>query len=455
MARLLIIGGGDAGIAAALRAREVDPAADVTVVVADAFPNYSICGLPFYLSGEVPDWHALAHRTAAEIEGHGITLRLDHTARAIDPVRRAVTVVDRDGSAQELAYDRLVIATGAVPIRPRIAGLDLPGVYTLHSMEDSFAVHARLALDPARAAVVIGGGYIGTEMADALTHRGLAVTLVEQAPAVLTTVDPALGALVGAELARHGVAVATGVAVEEIARGDGRLVVTGSGGFRAAADLVLAVVGVRPNAELARAAGVEVGERDAIRVNRAMETTLAGVYAAGDCVETWDRLLWQPAYLPLGTTAHKQGRVAGENAVGGGRHFAGSLRTQVVKVFDLAVAGTGLGEEAARQGGFDPVTVAVTVPDHKAYYPGAHDLHIRVTGDRDTGQLLGAQMLGHWRAEVSKRIDVFAAALFSGLAIDELNEVDLSYTPPLSSPWDPVQMAAQAWVRARAQCMPR
>jgi len=200
MARVLIIGGSDAGIAAALRAREVDPAADVTVAVADVFPNYSICGLPFYLSGEVPDWRALAHRTAAEIEGHGIALLLDHAARAIDPVRRAVTVVDRDGRAHDLAYDRLVIATGAVPIRPRIAGLDLPGVYTLHSMEDSFAVHARLAPDPARAAVVIGGGYIGTEMADALTHRGLAVTLVEQASAVLTTVDPALGALVGAEL---------------------------------------------------------------------------------------------------------------------------------------------------------------------------------------------------------------------------------------------------------------
>jgi len=151
MAQVLIIGGSDAGIAAALRAREVDPAADVTVVVADAFPNYSICGLPFYLSGEVPDWRALAHRTAAEIEGYGITLRLDHTARAIDPVRRAVTVVDRAGRAHDLAYDRLVIATGAVPIQPRIAGLDLPGVYTLHRMEDSFAVHARLALDPARA----------------------------------------------------------------------------------------------------------------------------------------------------------------------------------------------------------------------------------------------------------------------------------------------------------------
>ena len=451
MARLLIIGGSDAGIAAALRAREADPAADVTVVVADAFPNYSICGLPFYLSGEVPDWHALAHRTAAEIEGHGITLRLDHTARAIDPVRRAVTVVDRDGSAHDLAYDRLVIATGAVPIRPRIAGLDLPGVYTLHSMEDSFAVHARLALDPARAAVVIGGGYIGTEMADALTHRGLAVTLVEQAPAMLTTVDPSLGAAVGAELARHGVAVATGVRVEEIAREGESLVVAGSGGFRATGGLVLAIVGVRPQAELAQAAGVAMGERGAIRVTRAMETAVADIYAAGDCVETWDRLLCRPTYLPLGTTAHKQGRVAGENAVGGARQLPGSFGTQVVKVFDLAAAGTGLGEEAARRAGFDPLTVEVTVPDHKAYYPGAQELRIRVTGDRRTGDLLGAQMLGSWHAEVATRIDVFAAALFSGLTVDELSDLDLSYTPPLGSPWDAVQMAGQEWTRTQAR----
>ena len=449
MTRVLIIGGSDAGISAALRAREVDPVADVTVVVADAFPNYSICGLPFYLSGEVPDWHALAHRTATEIEGHGIALLLDHTARAIDPIRREVAVVDRDGHVHDLTYDRLVIATGAAPIRPRIAGLDLPGVCVLHSMADSFAVHAYLAPRAPRAAVIIGGGYIGVEMADALTRRGLLVTLVEQAPAVLTTVDPALGALVGSELARHGVAVATGVVVEEIAREEGRLVVTGTGGFRAAADLVLAVAGVRPNAELARAAGVELGERGAVRVSRAMETTLDGVYAAGDCVETWDRLLWRPTYLPLGTTAHKQGRVAGENAVGGARQFMGSLGTQVVKVFDLAVAGTGLGEEAARRAGFDPLTVEVNVPDHKAYYPGARDLRIHVTGDRQTGLLLGAQMLGHWQADVAKRIDVFAAALFSGMAVDDLNDLDLSYTPPLGSPWDAVQMGAHAWLRAR------
>jgi len=455
--RLAIIGGSDAGIAAALRAREVDPSAEVTVVVADAYPNYSICGLPFYLSGEVPDWRALAHRTAAEIEAHGVTLLLDHTARAIDPARHEVALMDRAGNLHTLAYDRLVIATGAVPLRPRIAGIDLPGVYALHNMGEGVAVHERLAMRASapHAVVIIGGGYIGVGMADALTHRGLAVTLVEQAPAVLTTVDPSLGAAVGVELGRHGVAVATGVRVERITRDREGLVVAGSGGFRARGDLALVVVGVRPDAELARAAGAEMGERGAIRVTRAMETTVADIYAAGDCVETWDRLLHRPTYLPLGTTAHKQGRVAGENAVGGARQFLGSLGTQVVKVFDLAAAGTGLGEEAARRAGVDPLTVEVAVPDHKAYYPGAHDLRIRVTGDRRTGDLLGAQMLGHWRSEVATRIDVFATALFSGLPVDEVSDLDLSYTPPLGSPWDAVQMAGQEWTRAQARRLSR
>ena len=180
-----------------------------------------------------------------------------------------------------------------------------------------------------------------------------------------------------------------------------------------------------------------------------METNLADVYAAGDCVETWHRLLERPAYLPLGTTAHKQGRVAGENAVGGKALFAGSLATQVVKVFELAIAGTGLTETAARQEGFDVLTVELRVPDHKAYYPGAHDLRLRITGDRESGRLLGAQILGHWQAEVAKRIDIFATALFHGMLVDQLNELDLSYTPPMSSPWDPVQLAAQAWATAR------
>lgn len=446
MTRLLILGGSDAGTSTALRARELDSTAEVTVVLADRFPNYSICGLPFYLSGETPDWHWLAHRTVEDLTCEGIHLLLDHTAQAIDPANHLVTVADRSGQARELGYDRLVIATGAVPVRPPIAGLDLPSVFLLRSMEDSFAVHGCLETRAPRSAVVVGGGYLGTEMADAFVHRGLSVTLVEHGASALKTVDASLGRQVEAELRHHGVEVATGVAIERLAQAGTQLHVMGSQGFHATADLVLVAVSVQPQTGLAQAAGIALGERQAIRVTRAMQTNVPDIYAAGDCVETWHRLLQASTYLPLGTTSHKQGRVAGENAVGGHREFAGTLGTQVVKVFDLAVARTGLRDAEAARAGFDPLTVESTNWDHKVYYPGAHELHIRVTGDRKTGRLLGAQIVGHWHGEVAKRIDIFATALFHGVCIDDLNDLDLSYTPPVSSPWDPVQLSAQAWV---------
>jgi NADPH-dependent 2,4-dienoyl-CoA reductase/sulfur reductase-like enzyme len=444
--RLLVVGGSDAGIEAARRARELDSSVEVTVVVADAFPNFSICGLPYYLSGDVADWRTLAHRTIADLEQAGIRLLLDHTAQAIDSAAKQVTVTDAGGGERQLGYDRLVIATGAVPVRPPIDGLDLRGVYVLHTMGDTFALHHALT-SGVGSAVIVGGGYIGLEMAEAFCARGLAVTLVEQAPAVMPTVDVELGQLLGNELRRHDVRAVNDVAVKAIGRKEGRLVVAGEPDFAHAADLVLVVVGVRPETDLATAAGVQTGMRGALRVDRCMRTNLPDVLAAGDCVETWHRLLGRPAYLPLGTTAHKQGRVAGETAVGGDREFAGSLGTQVVKVFELAVARTGLRDQEAQAAGLDPVTVGSVQYDHKAYYPGAHQLHLRVTGDRQTGQLLGAQLVGHQDAEVAKRIDIPAGALFHGMTVDGLSDLDLSYTPPFGSPWDAIQLAAQAWVR--------
>jgi NADPH-dependent 2,4-dienoyl-CoA reductase/sulfur reductase-like enzyme len=416
------------------------------VVVADAFPNFSICGLPYYLSGDVADWRDLAHRTTTDLEQAGIQLLLDHTAQRIDPAGRLVTITAPDGGERQLGYDRLVIGTGAVPVRPPIDGLDLPGVHVLHTMGDTFALHQALAVG-ARSAVIVGGGYIGLEIAEAFTARGLAVTLVEQAPAVMPTVDLELGRVLGEELARHGVRVVNDVTVKAIHHAADGLVVAGEPDFAATADLVLVVVGVRPDTELAVAAGVQTGVRGALRVDRHMRTNLPDVLAAGDCVETYHRLLNRPAYLPLGTTAHKQGRIAGETAVGGDREFAGSLGTQVVKVFELAVARTGLRDPEAAEAGFDPLTVSSTQYDHKAYYPGAHQLHIRITGDRHSGQLLGAQLVGDHRAEVAKRIDIPADALFHHMTVDGLSDLDLSYTPPFGSPWDAIQLAAQAWGR--------
>lgn len=440
--KFLIIGGSDAGISAALRARELDSSVLITVILADGYPNFSICGLPFFLSGETPDWHQLAHRTVFE----GIELLLWHTAVAIDPTAHTVEVVDREERRKTLSYNQLLIATGAGPLIPEIPGIDLPGVFTLHTMDDSFAVHRQLLEANPRSAIVVGAGYIGVEMADALVHRGLQVTLVGKTKSILATVDPELGDIIGDELRRHNVDVRTNVEVTGIAFSN-CLRVSGTNGFAQSADLVLVAAGVKPASQLAAQAGIATRQKGAIQVDTSMRTNIPDIYAAGDCVETWHRLLQRYKYLPLGTTSHKQGRVAGENAVGGNKHFAGCVGTQVVKVFDLAAARTGLLEHEAKAAGFNPLTVETTVSDHKAYYPGAHEMRIRVTGDADTGKLLGAQIVGHWQSEVAKRIDIFAGALFHAMSVEDFNDLDLSYTPPLSSPWDPVQIAAQAWCR--------
>ncbi len=457
---LVMIGGSDAGISAALRARELDSSADVTVVVADAYPNFSICGIPYYVSGEVTHWRNLAHRTVADLEATGMTLRLDTTARRIDVPGRKLHLTRPAGEDELIRYDKLVIGTGAVPVRPPIDGLDgrgalgpEDGVHVLHTMGDTFAVMRTIEEASPASAIIIGAGYVGLEMADALTARGLAVTQLEQLPEVLATVDAELGALVRAELAAQGVQVLTGTTARRISRASagaaGRLrveAVTAGATVERTADLVLVVTGVRPDTELAASAGARLGARGAIQVDPAMQTGLPDVLAAGDCVVTHHRLLGE-TYLPLGTTAHKQGRVAGENALGGRRRFVGSLGTQVVKIFDQAAARTGLRHDEAAAAGFDPLTIQSAANDHKAYYPGSHRITMRVTGDRRTGRLLGMQLFGHKHAEIAKRIDIAAAAIFNNMTVEAISDLDLSYTPPLGSPWEAVQMGAQAWDR--------
>ena len=456
--RLLAIGGSDAGISAALRARELDPSADVTVVVADAYPNFSICGIPYYVSGEVTHWRHLAHRTLADLEATGMTLRLDTTVTRIDHLAHRVLTTGRQDASDTLDYDVLVVGTGAVPVRPPIAGLEAlgpgDGVHLLHSMSDTFALMDTLERADVNRAVIVGAGYIGLEMAEALTARGLHVTQLEQLPEVLPTVDAELGALVHHELDRHGVTVACRTRVDAITAApddsNSRLEVQATGPdeepLRYPADLVLVVVGVRPDSDLAATAGATLGVKEAIAVDRRMRTGLPDVFAAGDCAVTHHRLLGD-AYLPLGTTAHKQGRVAAENALGGSREFAGSLGTQVVKVFDLVAARTGLRDHEATPAGFDPLTIASEADDHKRYYPGSHPIAMRYTGDRRTGRLLGVQLVGHLGSEIAKRVDTIATAIFNDLTVDAISDLDLSYTPPLGSPWDALQAGAQAWTR--------
>jgi NADPH-dependent 2,4-dienoyl-CoA reductase/sulfur reductase-like enzyme len=446
--KLVVIGGSDAGISASLRAKDLSPDTEVTLILADRYPNFSICGLPFYLSGEITNWETLAHHTTNEIEEKDIRLFPDHRVTVIVPDRKEILAVDAEGRSKTFSYDKLVIGTGGVSLVPNLSGIDLPGVFFLRWMADSFAFQEYLTLRRPTSIVIIGAGYIGMEMADAMIHRGLTVSVVEFLPSVLTTFDPALGGIVRTELEQQGVQVFTGFAVERIESSGNRLSVRSVTADAITADMILVAVGSRPETRLARSAGIEIGVKGAICVNRRMETSIPDIYAAGDCAETYHRLLGKNMYLPLGTTAHKQGRIAGENAGGGSGEYAGTMGTQSVKIFNLVAARTGLKDDEALREGLAPLSVDIETWDHKTYYPHAKKMMIRITGDRKTGRLLGAQIIGAYGTEVSKRIDTVAASIHNGMTMESLNDLDLSYTPPLSSPWDPVQMAAQAWSQA-------
>jgi len=445
MSHMLIIGGSDAGISAALRIKEINTEIDVTVVVADAYPGYSICGLPFFLSGEVSDWHTLAHHGVKQLEEIGIRLLLNQRAEIISPKTRTVQVVSIDGNTQELNYDKLLISTGAESTRPPITGLDQPGVFLLRWMADGFEMQQFIEQKNPRRSIIVGGGYIGLEMADALAHRGLEVTVLEFAPEILTTLDAALGRLIRTELESRGVKVITHKGVQSIERKGGNLLVQTTDGETSTTDLVLVATGVKPSTQLGQTAGIALGVAGAIAVDQTMSTNIPDILAAGDCVETWHHILKSKVYMPLGTTAHKQGRIAGENMAGGNRQFHGSMGTQVVKVFDQIAAGTGLRDAQASKAGFNPMTVNLTTSDRNPYYPGVKEITVCITGDRDTGRLLGAQIVGHHDSEAAKRIDIIATSLHDGLLVENLCDLDLSYTPPLSSPWDPVQKAAMKW----------
>jgi NADPH-dependent 2,4-dienoyl-CoA reductase/sulfur reductase-like enzyme len=429
---------------------------DVTVVVADSYPNFSICGIPYYISGEVTHWRNLAHRSYADLEATGMRLRLDTTATAIDVSEQRIALRVQHGVQTWLNYDECVVRTGAVPVRPPIAGLHRlgpdDGVHVLHSMGDTFALTHTLDQPNPNTALIVGAGQVGlgngrrAHPARPARHAG------RDAPRSPTHRRPRTRRTGPrrTQPARRRRADPHRRHRHHPHRGPARLHVQGTGPDNQPigwdVDLVLVVVGVRPDTDLLVAAGARTGPRGAVLVDETMATGLPHACAAGDCVATHHQLL-DLTDLPLGATAHKQGRIAGENALGGTARFAGSLGTLVVKVFDMVATHTGLREHEATAAGYTPVTTQSTPDDHKAYYPGASPITIRITGDQSTGRLLGAQLVGARGTETAKRVDTYATALHHGMTIDQLSELDLSYTPPLGSPWDAVQAAAQAWTR--------
>jgi NADPH-dependent 2,4-dienoyl-CoA reductase/sulfur reductase-like enzyme len=404
--------------------------------------SYSACSLPYYIEGLVEHRDDLIAVGADEFrEERGIDARLGTPAVAIEPdSRRVVYGTVEDATTRELSYDALVIGTGAAPVTPELPGIDLPGVFTLRAIVDADEIKLHLKREHVRRAVIVGGGYIGLEMAEALTGLDLEVNLIEMAPRILTTYDEDMAEIVHEELSRHGVRVMTGSAVEAFEGGDRGVRGVVAGGEGIETDIAIVGVGVRPSVELARTAGLELGDSGAIRVDRGQRTSDPAIFAAGDCAEHYHVVTGKPSWIPLGQTANKQGRVAGTNAAGGDETFGGIAGTNVSKVFDLEIAGTGLSEETAREYGFDCDSVMITSRSRSHAYPDGHPLHVKMVVDRTSGKVLGAQLVG--REGAAKRVDSVATAIFAGMTVDELAVVDMSYAPPFSPVWDPVLIAA-------------
>jgi NADPH-dependent 2,4-dienoyl-CoA reductase/sulfur reductase-like enzyme/rhodanese-related sulfurtransferase len=434
--RIVIIGGVAGGATAAARARRISEEADITVVERGPYVSYANCGLPYFISRDIEKRSELLLQTPEGFDArYGVRVLLETEAIEIDRSGKRVLVRGKDGESW-LAYDKLILAQGGNPITPAMPGADAPYVFKLWTVPDMDRMHATIEKDKPRTAVVVGGGFIGLEMAEALKKRGLATTVVELLPSVMATMDPEFGHQIASVLAENGVKVLTSVKVESI---DDRAVVLGDG-RRLPADLVLFSVGVRPELALARKAGLEIGPSGGLLVDDHLRTTDPDIYAAGDMLEVLHKVSGRRVRVPLAGPANRQGRIAASNSLGLDMRYSGALGTSAVKIFEATAAMTGLSERGAREAGF-AVGVAVIYKGHHAgYYPGAEELSLKLVYDRKSARLLGAQAFG--RAGVDKRIDVIATALAGKLTLHDLAELDLAYAPPYSTANDPVNLAA-------------
>lgn len=440
MTRLVVIGGDAAGMSAASKARRTDPSLEIVALEAGPNTSYSMCGLPYLVAGRVSPPERLIARTPEQFRAQRIEVLLGHRAHTLDLHSGHVEATRQDGDEVRLAFDRLVIGTGARPRRLGIPGEDLPGVFPLRDLRDGVAMRAWAERPDVHAAVVIGGGYVGMEMVESLLHRGLAVTVVQRGRQVMGGLDPDLAEIVQAELRKQGARLLLSSQVQRLEGDATRVRSAMVGGQAVPADLVVVAAGVIPSSEIASEAGLPTGENGAILVGD--DQRIVGsehLFAAGDCATATLRLTGKPTWIPLGTTANKQGRVAGENAAGGSARFPGILGTIITRVCDVEVAGTGLSLERALAAGFDAVAATIRSTDIAGYYPGARPLVVRLVGERGSGRLLGGVFVGSG----VKRVDTVATALHAGLTADDLGWVDLAYAPPFSSVWDPVLVAAQ------------
>lgn len=453
--RLVIIGGDATGMSAASQARRLRGPDELEIVVFERgrHTSYSACGIPYWIAGDVESRDRLIARTPEEHRARRIDVRLGIEAIELDIAGRWVRTRDRiTGAEDRIAYDKLVLATGARPIRPPLPGIDAPGVHGVQTLDDGEALLETLTAAGGRRAVVVGAGYIGVEMAEALIRHGFEVTMVYRGAEPMATLDPDMGALVRTALCDMGVRVVGDAEVTEIrADGDGRARAVVAAGREYPADVVVLGMGVRPETDLARAAGLPIGAHGGLLTDIAMRVRgHDDIWAGGDCVEVLELVTGMRRHIPLGTHANKHGQVIGSNIGGGYATFPGVVGTAVSKVCGLEVARTGLREKEAHAAGLRFVTATIESTSRAGYYRDPSSMTVKMLAERRTGRLLGVQIVG--REGAAKRVDIAAVALTAGMTVEQVTALDLGYAPPFSPVWDPVLVAARKTARAVWEC---
>jgi NADPH-dependent 2,4-dienoyl-CoA reductase/sulfur reductase-like enzyme len=448
--RFVIIGGDAAGMSAASRARRLDPALDVIVLEKTADVSYSACGMPYNIADPVRSMDDLVVRPADVFrQKSGIDLRTRHCVTQIDPEHGTVTCKADDGGAVELAYDRLLIATGAAPVLPDRPGFDRPGVMALKSLDQGRRIKAFIKERGVRRVLIVGMGYIALEMAEALRARGIEVEMVKPRPDLLPWLDRQLAAEVEQELTGNRVRLNFGRSVASIVSAGDRLRALDADGALIgdqAVDMVLVAMGVKPNSGLAGRAGLALGPAGAIAVDRQMRTSHERIYAAGDCADAYHVVTGRKTWIPLALRANRGGWAVADHVCGRAVDIPGVAGTAVFKVFGLQVARTGLGGPEAADSGFDPVSTTTVSHSRAHSHPGGSRIHVHMIGDRRSGRLLGVQMVG--REGVAHRINAAAVALHAAMPVDRFVQCDLAYAPPFGGVWDPLLVAANQLMKA-------
>jgi NADPH-dependent 2,4-dienoyl-CoA reductase/sulfur reductase-like enzyme/rhodanese-related sulfurtransferase len=439
--RLLVVGAVAAGPKAAARAKRCDPDWDVTIYQEEAVNSYGGCGLPYYISGLIRKRGELIARSPDQFALDGIQIKLHHRVEEIH--RESKTVKGRNlltGQPFVTPYDKLVLATGAKPIRPRIDGMNLENIFTLRSILDGDAILQSIRSKKLKKVVVVGGGYIGLETAEAMNQMGKKVTLVELAVQIATLFDEDFASVLRQYLEKKGIRIFTGDGLTSFIGHKGRVSAVQTSSRQIEAQAVILSLGIRPNVELAQKADLRIGETGAIWVNERMETNIEDIYAAGDCAETTHLVTGKKVWIPLGSTANKQGRVVGTNVCGGNATFPGVLGTSIFKAFDYAVAKTGLNMGESQREGFHPIQAIVRGYGQAHYYPGGRESILKLIADRDTGRILGAEAIG--KGPSDKLVDTVAMALLARMDVRALAAADLAYSPPFSPALSPIIVAS-------------